>query len=960
MPDNDEFQPSEQPQSGTSADRRFGRYASLADGAAKDRLLGRSVSLRCVPTATADDLEQEARFLGRLQHPGLPCVYDFVRDDAGAGLVAPPPPGLSLAAAVAARADGRGIPVIASATACALTFVQVCDAMAAAHQGGVVHRALTAERILLGEHGRMVITGWEVALKSSQQLPLTSRLAASALPAADGSIDGLPDDIRAIGACLYVALAGEAPPMDAGRLAAEVAATVPEPLRRIVDKALASSAADGYASVTALRADLLLYLSGQVPTGVPGQLYRRILMPTACVLLAVAALLAAVRWNPLGAFTTWGAPLVEEDFEGDGWKSRWGMRGDWTQADGQVTSAGPSVCALILRKRLSPPVAVEYTGRFSAAVQPGELSVWWCEGDPFSLRQNEDPDRIRGWYLQAGANHNSWCGIYKAPERVRSQVRNLVLQPDRDYRFRVEITEDTLAMWIDGTKVMEHRELFPIGSGNLALYTWAPGKVFDNVRIWQQELPDLVSPLMLGDEAYRAGRHDDAIAAYRRVASSHKGRPLGEQAMYAMGLVMHLQGERDLARNAWHGLPDGPLRQRADCLAIDDFVADSDLGSAMERFSAMWQRHPQLRGLLAQRWQVCGQTLLARRPLPTAALDDWIRLRDTTFPDDGPSQWLVARILNRLGRWEETIRRFPNDHRSVVQAMLALGRDREVLAAPQAINFERATALAGLGQLDAALRTKGIEAQLHADLLCKLGRAGEAQPFQPQLARLYGDDVADLIASGSVPRPIPFLLALGRWEEAAGAGVPGVKESGGSPEAMILLGRLDEAERAGGEVRFARLLAHLAAGRVDEARALRSDLEIPRARLWNSDWFAAVVAGPLADAAMGDDAALRQALIAGAGQVGWGGRCAAVCGAALDPAKDAAVAALPWRTEVEAWLIVSAALRAELAGDRQAALAQWRAFKALPPLKRLLRGHLPSIELETTADCRIALLSRTP
>ena len=87
-----------------------------------------------------------------------------------------------------------------------------------------------------------------------------------------------------------------------------------------------------------------------------------------------------------------------------------------------------------------------------------------------------------------------------------SQVNNLVLKPNVDYHFRVEIDTNRLRMWIDGQLVTDHTELFPIGSGTIGLYTYDPGKSFDDVRIWQRDVPELISPLAIGDEAYRAGR----------------------------------------------------------------------------------------------------------------------------------------------------------------------------------------------------------------------------------------------------------------------------------------------------------------------------------------------------------------------------------------------------------------------------------------------------------------------
>ncbi len=967
MPTDDAVPCDLPPSDPNQAATRFGRFRLAEDGLASDRLLDRSVSLRCVPTATADDLQTEARFYARMQHPGLPCIYDFVRDDGGAALVMPPTVGLTLSAAVAARASGQHVAAIADPTACTLSFISICDALRAAHLRGVVHGELGPDVIIISNDGQIIIEGWSRAMKTVQR-PLTMRFCANVPVPVELAADDLHHDIRSLGACFFTALTGEAPPLDAGGqlltpLEPGQQARIPRVLQTIIRKAMSSSAANGYPSITALRDDLARFLGGQAPQDdvlAAAALWPR-MRAAAVILLAilcVAGAVAAFNWRSVSTYATWGRPLVEEDFSNEGWKNRWGSRGRWEQRDGRMVSKSDHDCALIFKKRLSPPVAIEYTGRFDSGIRPGDLSVWWCESDAFALRPDEDVDNARAWWIQAGAYDNSWCTIWQTPARLRTQVNSLVLKPDRDIRFRVEIESDRLRMWIDGELVLEHRELVPIGSGTIALYTWDQGKQFDNVRIWQKEVQEVVSPLVVGDEAMRAERFGDAADAYARVADSLRGRPLGVEALYFQGLALHRQGSHALARKTWQGLPEGILRQRADCLAIDELINDGDVRTAVDRFTTWWNERPQVHDILRQRWQVCGQHLRHMRPLRTAEMLEWIKLRDATFPDDRASRWLVAEMFNVMGAWDETVRRFPDEYRAVAKALNALGRFDEVIASTWAVPLERVVARMGLGDVEGLLASNDLERGSRAELLCKAGRAAEAVKTHQYPAQLYLGRVDDLLVRNAFgKRTNSVLIALGRYEEAAGAGIPGSPESGKHTNAMLLAGWLDEAEKLQVDTRLHRLIAHLIAGRVDEARTLREGLSFNRSRFCYGSWFGQVVGIALIDTALGDATALRKAIERGASMRGWGGRCAMVCAAALDPAQDATLSAMPWRTEAGAWLHVAQALRGELAGDRTAALAAWRAFAALPPIERLLEGHAPSIEVETFARWRLAALA---
>lgn len=951
-----EHQPAD-PQPPASA-LRFGRFRTDEEGQTSDRLLDRAVLLRQVPTAEADELQDEARFLARMHAPGLPCVHDFMRDDAGAALVMPGVHGITITAAISARAGGQAIPAIADSTACALTFIDVCKALQAAHLRCVVHGALSTDVIILGDDEHITIVGWDAARRQAAQ-PLTRRFCAGGAMPERTAVDDLQRDIRAVGSCLYAAITGVIPPAEASP---PQDPRIPGRLLAIVRQAMASSAVSGYRTIAELRSDLVGFLAGQSPQEpeavAPARWFRPL---AACLLLALLAggVIAAMVWQPLRNYAIWGSPLVEVDFSTPGWKPGWGSIGRWEQRDGRLVSAGERECALYFKRRLSPPVAIEYTGRFDAD-NAGDLSVWWCEDDPAGVRAGDNSiDWTRSWWLQAGAYDNSWCCVWQTPARLRQQVNPRIVEPGRDHRFRVEIEGNRLRMWMDGEVVLDHRDSFPIGDGIFGIYTWNPGKSFDDVRIWQQPLPAQISPLAIGDEAMRSGRLADAASSYGRIAEERRGTPLGTEALFFQGLAMHRLGSRDLARNLWQEMPDGQLRQRAECLSIDDMVADGDLEKAADRFTSMWNGRPAIRDDLRQRWQSCGETLRSARPVRRPELERWIALRDATFPDDRASAWLVAEMFGLLYRWEDTVRRFPDEHRAVYKALMALGRNRELIASSWARPHERARARCNLGDVEGALASKALDTDLRAELLCKVGRTAEATRLDPCLAQLYLGGLEDLLARNEVGDRTAFMLvALGRYEEAAKISEPA--QSWAVAAALTLLGRYDEAERrTHADYDLFRLIASLAAGHSELARSLRQDIRLNPSRLSFAPWFGQIVGLALIDEALGARGALKTALERGAAlSDGYGGRCALVCTAVLDPTKAEAVRDMPWRTEAGAWLCIVEALRGELSGERAAALDGWRAFAALPPVARLLEGHAPSAELEAFAAWRIKTLSQ--
>jgi serine/threonine protein kinase len=156
----------------------------------------------------------------------------------------------------------RGEGALASVAAVRIA-VGLCDALAAVHQGGLVHGGLTPETVLVGGEGSVTITdaGLLPALRPMPPLPgqAWGRFPYVSPEQAAGE-DALPaSDVYVVGLMLYEMLSGRLPfgSSDASSVAMQhlrrepiplqsLAAQVPLPLARVVHKALAKEKAARY------------------------------------------------------------------------------------------------------------------------------------------------------------------------------------------------------------------------------------------------------------------------------------------------------------------------------------------------------------------------------------------------------------------------------------------------------------------------------------------------------------------------------------------------------------------------------------------------------------------------------------------------------------------------------------------------------------------------------------------
>jgi serine/threonine protein kinase/formylglycine-generating enzyme required for sulfatase activity len=128
----------------------------------RDRVLSRDVAVKFLrPEYAPDSLPgrrflDEARITAQLQHPGIPPVHEIGELSDGRPFLAMKlVKGRTLADLIAAGAAGRGALVAA--------FEQVCQAVAYAHNHGVVHRDLKPQNIMVGAFGEVQVMDWGLA-----------------------------------------------------------------------------------------------------------------------------------------------------------------------------------------------------------------------------------------------------------------------------------------------------------------------------------------------------------------------------------------------------------------------------------------------------------------------------------------------------------------------------------------------------------------------------------------------------------------------------------------------------------------------------------------------------------------------------------------------------------------------------------------------------------------------------
>jgi serine/threonine protein kinase len=241
---------------------------------ARQRGVDRIVALKLIKNSAHSSQERdrflrEAQAAGKLDHPNIVPVHDFGEFDGSPYLAMSFVDGGSLKGILQ-----KGLPDPAEVT---LWMADVAEAIAHAHERGVIHRDLKPDNILLGTDGRVRVTDFGLARLTEGDQDLTSEgqlLGTAGYMAPEQARGrkleiGPHTDVYGLGATLYALLTGQ-PPFRASRLLDTLNLIVndkpnpPSQLNRSVSaeldavclKCLEKSPAARYATARALADDL--------------------------------------------------------------------------------------------------------------------------------------------------------------------------------------------------------------------------------------------------------------------------------------------------------------------------------------------------------------------------------------------------------------------------------------------------------------------------------------------------------------------------------------------------------------------------------------------------------------------------------------------------------------------------------------------------------------------------------
>ena len=252
---------------------------------ARDRSLSREVALKVLDDRHAENpdfverFRREAEAAASLSHPNMITVYDAGEDDETPYIAMEYVPGGTLKNKLQAR--GALPPRVAAGVT-----LEVANALAAAHEKGIVHRDIKPENVLVTDQGHAKVGDFGIARAATATAITETDLILGSVrylspEQAKGEKVGPPSDLYSLGVVLYEMLTGRVPFDEENPIATamkhvneepaslrELDPTIPKALEAITLKLLKKDPEQRYQSAKELAEDLDGLLVGPIPAEV--------------------------------------------------------------------------------------------------------------------------------------------------------------------------------------------------------------------------------------------------------------------------------------------------------------------------------------------------------------------------------------------------------------------------------------------------------------------------------------------------------------------------------------------------------------------------------------------------------------------------------------------------------------------------------------------------------------------
>jgi tetratricopeptide (TPR) repeat protein len=599
---------------------------------------------------------------------------------------------------------------------------------------------------------------------------------------------------------------------------------------------------------------------------------------------------------------------------------------------------------LVYKQRLAAGVALEFDGQILPGERPGDLSVVWTEDDVLEPAPHWPTHGTTT--LQVGAFDNLTAGIYQDFWQCL-QGRSLSIEPGKTCQIRAEVDEQAFRLFLNGKLIAEYEQLFSTPSGYIGIYSYAPGKAFSNIKLFERAVPERISPTAIGDAFFAEEKYATAAAHYARVEQRLPDTELAEEARFKRGLCWLRDGDHSLAHDLWGELRDDAWRARAALHGVDVEFQARRHRSVVAELGALLDHTPVARALVIDRWVQYVNSLCASDVTP---LGDYADLRERHFPDDPRSAGAAALLELGRGNFRRVVESFPDQHPPRFEALCALGEFTQAAECYCAIPWMYEMAQVHLNQFDNA-RQRSFRALAHAlrgemDAALAIGECAEAMLH----ARQY-EEVLQFRFSRASDRAA-VLRAQDRVAEAAEHGdARALCQLDVGSEALALPLVLEE--------RFY-LQQHLVLRSFQRGewleyhRHLAAAMATPCAAFWRDVWIPRHFLFPILERDRGDTKACQRSARRVIDELSghWHGKAFHLARFVLGEVGLDEFEAQPVRMFMRGRSILARALRAEYSGDSAAAAHCYREYLSLPAQDRFSDSPLRDPLIERWAAFR--------
>ncbi len=646
------------------------------------------------------ELIHEALILGGLDHPGIPPIYDLnISSNQWVYCTLKHIDGfpLSLLCVKHEEVIDERITIHDTVTDIVRNFIKIAEILQYAHNANIIHRNIKPDNFIIDDHGQVYVTAWGNAFDTEHDAPDFHILRGTPLymspeQAACTEVDHRTD-IYGFGASLFHVLF-KRPHMMRGDfddfLDARKEAVIDNALEFEQHKSTAqllaickrclASVEDRYQTMEELLSDLKAYQKSQDRLGSKQKTASNSLYWIVIILLVVVGAAWFAYHNYAQRHAGWGNPIYTETFENDEqWNSKWAhVQGSFelpTDDKRVVTKDGGTAYFWFYKQRLHGGAAIEFEAEMLPGSNPGDLSVVYAKDPDDKIAEGKHPGR-RIYYLQHGAVGNV-CSMIEGP-RGRLDYTNQSLENGVRYKIRGEVEGKQLKLYLDGELLCSYELLFPVSSGYIGIYAYWGGKAFDNIKIYNRELPEVANVVKMGDLLLEHKVYKPALEHYQRIVRQHAGTDLGKEGTYKSGLCYYHMEEVDKAFEIWKPLEQSEYFSQINFFRWKELERVSDYHTLLRQMYAFYRSaDDKLRVRIREQWgiflyqvRVKGWKELTR---------EFLRFRDKSFPDDQIFSGETYKALELLDIPDKALELFPDQPKYVISALSQMGEYQKII-----------------------------------------------------------------------------------------------------------------------------------------------------------------------------------------------------------------------------------------------------------------------------------------